>query len=193
MILRYRQPGGNAYTRTFDENGKALGKFRIAIVRGGKVLTGNALYNELQKSLYPDVPFGVRMPVVKVPKYHWDWVEIEEPQPEGFIIIKKVYTKVWDVTEEDYQAALLLFEQYLRQWLVFAEEYYLPVIPDSPGTIWELVDMSKPYPERYTRIPVEVGRFRGNFFKVVDRDELYKFYAVTFGTSSNATYSITRK
>ena len=185
MKIRYHKKGTNVHrtTKDFDPAGEPLNAYRLCVVKNNSVLTGSRMKTQLMKPLYPDIQFSVALPVVRLPKWHMDWEEVMELQPEGFYIIKNVYTKVWDITEEQYQESLDRFEAKIREYLQTAREYYLPKIPDSPDYEWEEVDMTKPYRERYTRIPVEVGRYRGNFFRV-DQTDIIPWF-VRWATYSN--------
>jgi hypothetical protein len=190
MKIRYYKPGGTRYTTgDFNPEGTPTGRFRPGLVRA-KILTSTAMLTELGKSLYPDIPFSIALPIVRLPKYHWDVVEnVPFPQPDGTIIYKSAYTKVWDVTQEEYELNLQLFEDKLREYLVTAEEMYLPRIPDV-GYIWELVDESKPYPERFT--PYTGARiFNGNFFRVASIDYM-EWFADKCALSTNPLYTLSR-
>jgi hypothetical protein len=192
MKIRYHQIGTGVWntTKEFDPNGTPLNKYRLAI-NTGEWLTGNRLLAELMKPLYPDVPFSVRLPLVRLPKFHLEWRWIEEMQPEGYIVKRHVYTKVWDVTEDEYDLNLSLYEDVLRIYLTVVQEHYLPNIPDSPVFEWQLVNDSNPYKERFTPILVEPGRFRGNFFMPAEVD-LFEYFTIKSATNSNPLLALTK-
>jgi len=197
MIIRYKKPTSNSWGTTpdFDPAGKALNSYRLGILRDGKVLTGNALMTELQKPLYPNVPFTANLVRVQFPKSHYGIVEnVPHETPEGFIIYSDDYTLIWDVTEEEYLAALASFTNHLKTYLVVVREYYLPNIPNEPGTIWQNVDMSKPYRYRYTPYEGDQNLYKGNFYLPVENmDFVFDVFAKSIGTSSNPLMGITKK
>lgn len=192
MKIRYHKKGTSVWYTTpeFNPDGLPLNKFRLGIVKGS-VKVGNELRMELEKPNFPDIPFTQGLPQVTLPYGHYDFEDVWELQPEGFYIIKKVYTFIWDVTEEEYREALAAWEMHFRNYLVTAQEYYLPDIPDTPDYEWQLVDMTKPYRYRFTPIPVEHGRFSGNIWKQSEMD-IVSHYS-EFATSSDAMNMIVRK
>jgi hypothetical protein len=192
MKIRYHKDGvAHLTTKDFNPEGTPLGKFRLGIQRN-KFLTGTALKYELMKPLYPDVPFSVALPVVRKPSTKWGFDWVDEMQPEGFVIRKKIWTEIPDVTLGEYELNLQLFEAKIREYLKIVEENYLPDVPDSTGYEWELVDMTKPYKDRYELIPVEVGRFNGNFYRESELD-LYQMFVQPCCLSSNPIICLSNK
>lgn len=172
MKIRYRKKGTNVWNTTpeFNPEGTPLNHYRLGIIVDGEVKVGDDLMEELLKPNFPDIPFAEGMPVVLLPSGHYEWVEELVEQENGTYVLQKVYTWVQDITEDEYQSMLSDLAIYLRQYLVTAQEVYLPYIPDGEDYEWQLVDMSKPYRQRFTPIPVEKGKYRGNVWQVSSED-----------------------
>jgi hypothetical protein len=188
MKIRYynvNNPGTRWTTREFDENGTITNRYRLGYDVNGDKIVYKQLYTKLCEMGFNDL-----LPTVEIPRYHYDIVEIMELQENGSYVIKNEYTKVWDVTEDDYMNSLAVFEAVLRVHLLPVKELYFPNIPTGPEWIWESVDMTKPYRYRYT--PREqTDRYKGNVWEECDMD-FYNAYNV-LATSTNPSYGISQK
>lgn len=172
MKIRYHKVGSPYYntTKEFNPDGVLLNNYRMAVLKDGKPLTGTAMKAYLERPLFPDIPFSVALPIIRQPKFHYEnyrWIMVLKP--DGTYLKKMTADKVWDITEEEYQASLERFAEVMLQYLVCAQEVALPNIPDV-GYEWEEVFEDRPIRERYVKIPVEVGRFRGNYWQFTDFD-----------------------
>jgi len=198
MKIRYHLRGSHVYrtTKDFDPNGTPTGRLALAMVIDGKVITGKRLKEELEKPLFPDVPFGIGLPLVRPPKSKFDWVYVESEEEEnGTIVLKKEWTEVWVISPEMYLTAMEDFREHLKTYLLVAEEYALPNIPDGDDYIWELMDDTKPYRYRYTEIPVEKDKYNGNFFvlKSGDNEAAYDYLTKAYCQSRTPVEKMTQR
>ena len=54
--------------------------------------------------------------------------------------------------------------------------------------------MTKPYRERYTKIPIEKGKYRGDVMRPVEGKEwVFGYFAASYGQSRNPLKGITNR
>lgn len=164
MKIRHYNTANPGVRRTADVTPKPTSHFRLAVNKQSEYIFGEDMKQFLQAA-----KFNQMFPKWDPPR-KWLWVRVDGSY-------EKVLNPDYQPYEDAYDIAWLDLIAWMDANLTTLEEWKEVTLPHEDGTVWELVDMTKPYHQRYTPIPVDPFKYTGEKIWQVSAHDLIMTFA----------------